>query len=145
MIYTDAVGLFDSIDIDSRVSEAKSNTYFRPAVPLPDVLENVPAVCMFGFSPAIYRDPVLFEQQLRAAIQALRNAEASGMSISRRFQGLLNGESFRFHRETYTAQIWQDIMARVEMEMAVTIQVSRNPVRREALDFVLQWLDWVEA
>jgi hypothetical protein len=143
MIYTESEGLFDSIDIDSRVSEAKSNTYFRPTVALPDALVNVPAVCMFGFSPAIYRDPALFERQMCVAIQALREAEAAGMLISRRFEGLLNGESLRFHRETYV-DVWRGIIARVEADMAVTLKVSRVPVWNPT-DFVLQWIEWAEA
>lgn len=130
IFYTITKGLFERVDLFSRVSVAMSDTYFRPLIPLPADLYDPPSIMMISFSPMIYYDPAAFERQFKSWIRNARNMMADGLMVSHECNTMANGEPLLLSREVYPPLELAALFARIETDMAVRIERTLAVPRR---------------
>jgi hypothetical protein len=153
IFYTKAVGLMAVIPQTSRIPRTTGHSHFSVAAELSEVRE-MPAGSVYGFSPAIHRDPAVFQTEFRHFITTAQQ----GIGVfGRRFHALRNGESIYFPRNVYGGNLerMKEIFAELERECGVTITYrlkNRAPIVMDDDDdndnvrplppHEIRWIEW---
>ena len=150
IVYTEAVGIFERIHLESRIPRQDGKTHFT----LSPAMRESPAGFVIGFSPAIIDNASLFEKEFDTFIRWSK----SGIGRFSTKIVSLHGESIQFISSIYGREcyIFKKILLRLQRKHSVTITFKLTHKSPNTLPFKprmsghiykdfyhnIEWIEW---